>query len=66
MVFIDACGVNVNFPFEPYDCQQVYIKKVIECLKHVRTVVHVVIVKMSTRASSNGIDIEVSRNGIGI
>ncbi|CAB1417634.1 unnamed protein product [Pleuronectes platessa] len=26
-------GVTVNFPFPPYDCQKVYMDKVIECLQ---------------------------------
>ena len=28
-------GVEVDFPFEPYDCQKKYMEKVIECLQRV-------------------------------
>jgi hypothetical protein len=28
-------GIPVNFPFEPYSVQSVYMEKVLECLKKV-------------------------------
>jgi hypothetical protein len=30
-------GVPIDFPFEPYDVQKVYMSKVIECLQKVCT-----------------------------
>ena len=35
MVNIDICGIDVDFPFEPYDCQKKYMEKVIQCLQKV-------------------------------
>ena len=35
MVNIDICGIDVEFPFEPYDCQKKYMEKVIQCLQRV-------------------------------
>lgn len=28
-------GINVDFPFTPYECQKEYMSKVIECLQNV-------------------------------
>ncbi|XP_066910360.1 regulator of telomere elongation helicase 1-like [Clytia hemisphaerica] len=33
MVNVDICGIDVDFPFEPYDCQKKYMEKVIQCLQ---------------------------------
>nr|XP_047125665.1 regulator of telomere elongation helicase 1 isoform X2 [Hydra vulgaris]XP_047125666.1 regulator of telomere elongation helicase 1 isoform X2 [Hydra vulgaris] len=33
MVNIVICGVNIDFPFEPYECQIKYMEKVITCLQ---------------------------------
>ncbi|XP_022092483.1 regulator of telomere elongation helicase 1-like isoform X2 [Acanthaster planci] len=33
MPLIKCKGVNIEFPFEPYDCQQDYMSKVVECLQ---------------------------------
>lgn len=33
MVHIDVCGIDVDFPFEPYECQKRYMEKVITCLQ---------------------------------
>lgn len=35
MVHIDVCGIDVDFPFEPYECQKRYMEKVITCLQKV-------------------------------
>lgn len=35
MVRIVINGVEVDFPFKPYDCQKKYMEKVIECLQRV-------------------------------
>lgn len=32
-MIIDIHGINVKFPFEPYDLQKDYMKKVIEALE---------------------------------
>ena len=37
MPTLSVNGVTVNFPFPPYDCQKVYMNKVIECLQTVRS-----------------------------
>lgn len=29
-------GVTVDFPFQPYKCQEEYMSKVLECLQKVR------------------------------
>lgn len=29
-------GVTVDFPFQPYQCQQEYMSKVLECLQKVK------------------------------
>lgn len=31
---INISGINVDFPFEPYDLQKNYMEKVIECLEN--------------------------------
>lgn len=36
MVQIQIRGVDVDFPFPPYDCQVSYMEKVIQCLQGVR------------------------------
>ena len=36
MVQIKIRGVDVDFPFPPYDCQVSYMEKVIHCLQEVR------------------------------
>nr|AFD29612.1 RTEL1 [Schmidtea mediterranea] len=33
MPLINICGVSIDFPFEPYACQIIYMEKVIESLK---------------------------------
>lgn len=33
MTSVNIRGINVNFPFEPYEIQKVYMEKVIECLQ---------------------------------
>ena len=35
MPIVEANGVSVNFPFEPYSCQLTYMEKVLTCLKNV-------------------------------
>ena len=35
MVNIEICGIDVEFPFEPYECQTKYMEKVIQCLQRV-------------------------------
>ena len=35
MVQIQIRGVDVDFPFQPYDCQVSYMEKVIQCLQEV-------------------------------
>ena len=35
MVNISICGVDIDFPFEPYECQIKYMEKVIICLQKV-------------------------------
>lgn len=35
MVLINVRGVDVDFPFTPYECQVTYMEKVIECLQEV-------------------------------
>jgi regulator of telomere elongation helicase 1 len=32
MTILNLNGIEVNFPFEPYECQQNYMKAVIDCL----------------------------------
>lgn len=32
MVALDVCGVAVDFPFQPYDSQLVYMEKVVQAL----------------------------------
>ncbi|XP_026110719.1 regulator of telomere elongation helicase 1-like isoform X2 [Carassius auratus] len=34
MTLIKLRGVNVDFPFTPYSCQEEYMRKVIECLQN--------------------------------
>ena len=29
-------GITVDFPFQPYECQEAYMAKVLECLQKVR------------------------------
>ena len=29
---LDVRGIKVRFPFDTYDCQRVYMEKVMECL----------------------------------
>eukprot|EP00117_Sycon_ciliatum_P014492 scpid19663/ scgid14733/ Regulator of telomere elongation helicase 1 len=36
MVMFEVRGVQVDFPFEPYPCQKVYMEKVITCLQERR------------------------------
>lgn len=31
---ININGITVNFPFEPYEVQKIYMSKVIECLQN--------------------------------
>uniref|UniRef100_A0A0L8I4R2 Helicase ATP-binding domain-containing protein n=1 Tax=Octopus bimaculoides TaxID=37653 RepID=A0A0L8I4R2_OCTBM len=33
MPLLNVMGVNINFPFKPYECQKDYMKKVITCLQ---------------------------------
>lgn len=35
MVCVDIAGIDVDFPFEPYECQKKYMEKVILCLQKV-------------------------------
>ncbi len=35
MPFVTAGGVQVNFPFDPYECQVTFMEKVVACLKNV-------------------------------
>ena len=35
MVQIHIRGIDVDFPFPPYDCQVSYMEKVIQCLQEV-------------------------------
>lgn len=37
MTLYNADGVNISFPYIPYQCQETYMKKVIECLKQVNS-----------------------------
>lgn len=34
MSTLNIRGVEINFPFEPYDIQKIYMEKVIECLQN--------------------------------
>ena len=35
MVFVNVRGVEIDFPFAPYECQVTYMGRVIECLQEV-------------------------------
>ena len=35
MPLLTLSGVTINFPFTPYECQNDYMSKVIECLQQV-------------------------------
>ena len=35
MVFLNLGGVPIEFPFQPYDVQEKFMGKVIECLQKV-------------------------------
>ena len=35
MVQLQIRGVDIDFPFQPYDCQVSYMEKVIHCLQEV-------------------------------
>ena len=35
MVFLNLGGVPIEFPFQPYDVQEKFMEKVIECLQKV-------------------------------
>jgi len=35
MVNFEVCGIDIDFPFEPYECQKKYMEKVIQCLQKV-------------------------------
>lgn len=37
MVSFECKGVLVDFPYEPYEVQKIYIEKVLECLQNVST-----------------------------
>ena len=32
MTTININGIDVNFPFKPYDCQVDYMKSILDCL----------------------------------
>lgn len=49
MPFVNAGGVQVNFPFEPYECQLNYMQKLITCLQQVCCIAIVNMNFMSTR-----------------
>jgi hypothetical protein len=34
-MLIDIEGIEVDFPYEPYDCQRKFMQKVINSLQHV-------------------------------
>lgn len=36
MPFIDASGMKINFPYDPYPCQVDYMEKVVQSLQTVR------------------------------
>ena len=36
MVFLNLSGVPIEFPFQPYDVQEKFMEKVIECLQKVK------------------------------
>lgn len=31
---VNICGIEVDFPFKPYECQKTYMEKVIACIQH--------------------------------
>ena len=31
---VNVCGIEVDFPFEPYECQKIYMEKVITCVQN--------------------------------
>ena len=35
MAAVDVNGLDVQFPFQPYSCQQEYMEKVLQCLREV-------------------------------
>jgi hypothetical protein len=37
MSLVNIKGVEINFPYKPYDCQVKYMEKVIQCLQEVCT-----------------------------
>lgn len=36
MVILKIKNVSIDFPYEPYECQKIYMEKVIECLLNVK------------------------------
>ena len=42
MVQLQIRGVDIDFPFQPYDCQVSYMEKVIHCLQEVSVLIRLI------------------------